>query len=210
MAAAVQGPAGRRRKPTCPSLTAPRHPPKAIVGEAVREVAKADLRSVFCSQSSETIGPPPRTDAASDSDDDKGVMGEAIPVVHAGSPYVPALVKPPCAPTFPYWLPDQFDRYAQIAAIRPTCGEPVTSAGPPGCDAGHRQMGDVKKIELSVRMTGVAPSSRRLAADRLPRCESFPTASRLCSSTPCKRRETQHVGRTEGPCQRYGRQGGLQ
>ena len=47
-------------------------PPKAIVGETVREVAKADLGAVFRSQSSETIGPPPRTDAASDSDDDKG------------------------------------------------------------------------------------------------------------------------------------------
>ena len=58
--------------------------PKAIVGETVGEVAKADLGSVFRSRSSETIGPPPRTDAASDSDDDKGVMGEAIPVVHAG------------------------------------------------------------------------------------------------------------------------------
>jgi hypothetical protein len=66
-----------------------------------------------------------------------------------------------------------------------------------------------EEIELSVRMTGVAPGSRRLAADRLPGRESFPTASRLCSSTPCKQRETQHVGRPEGPCQRDGRQGRL-
>ena len=37
----------------------------------------------FRGQSSETMGP--RTDAAADFDDDKGVMGEAIPVVlHAG------------------------------------------------------------------------------------------------------------------------------
>ena len=59
---------------------------------------------VFRSQSSETIGPPPRTDAASDSDDDKGVMG------NPGCPWLPflfcsALVKSLSTPTFPHSFP---------------------------------------------------------------------------------------------------------
>jgi excisionase family DNA binding protein len=36
-------------------------PPQAIVGETVREVAKADFRPEFRGQSSETIGAAPRT-----------------------------------------------------------------------------------------------------------------------------------------------------
>jgi hypothetical protein len=59
-------------------------PPHAVIGEAVCEIAKADLWAVFGRQSSEPIGPTARTVAATDSDDDKGIMSKAIPVVHAG------------------------------------------------------------------------------------------------------------------------------
>ena len=59
-------------------------PPHAVVGKSVREVAKADLRPEFRCQSSETIGPAPRADAASDPDDDEGIVGEAVvPAAHA-------------------------------------------------------------------------------------------------------------------------------
>jgi hypothetical protein len=58
--------------------------PQAIVREAVREVAKADLRSKFRSQSSEAVGTAPRAHTASNSDHHEGIMSEAIPVVHAG------------------------------------------------------------------------------------------------------------------------------
>jgi hypothetical protein len=53
--------------------------PKTIVGETVREVAKVDLRPESRGRSSETIGATPRADSAGDSNDDKGVMGEANP-----------------------------------------------------------------------------------------------------------------------------------
>ena len=43
---------------------------RASARQMVREVAKADLRSEFRRQSSETMGQ--RTDAATDFDDDKG------------------------------------------------------------------------------------------------------------------------------------------
>jgi hypothetical protein len=52
--------------------------PKAIIGEAVREVAKADLRAEFRRQPSETIGSAPRADAAGNPDDDERVVGEAL------------------------------------------------------------------------------------------------------------------------------------
>jgi hypothetical protein len=55
---------------------------KAIVGP-VCQVAKADLRSVFRSESSKTIEPAARANAASNFHDDKGVVSKAIPVVHA-------------------------------------------------------------------------------------------------------------------------------
>jgi hypothetical protein len=51
---------------------------------SVSRTSKADLRPEFRSQSGEAIGPAPRADAAADSDDDKWVMGETIPAVHAG------------------------------------------------------------------------------------------------------------------------------
>jgi hypothetical protein len=53
-------------------------PPKTIVGKAVREVAKADLRAEFRRQPSETIGSAPRADAAGNPDDDERVVGEAL------------------------------------------------------------------------------------------------------------------------------------
>jgi hypothetical protein len=86
--AAVQGPGEVYATSALAVFGARLGPPKAIVRETVRKVAKADLRSEFRSQSRETIGPAPRADAANDPDDDKGVMGEAIPAVHAGLFYL--------------------------------------------------------------------------------------------------------------------------
>jgi hypothetical protein len=56
---------------------------RPVVGEAVREVAKADLWPEFRGQSGEAIGPAPSADTASDTDDHKGVVGEAVPAVQA-------------------------------------------------------------------------------------------------------------------------------
>jgi hypothetical protein len=56
--------------------------PQAIIGEPVRQVAKADLRTEFRGQSGQTVGATARTDAAGNASHDEGVVGEAIPVVH--------------------------------------------------------------------------------------------------------------------------------
>jgi hypothetical protein len=54
-----------------------------VVGKSVCEVAQSNLGAVFGGQSSKAIGPAPRADAASDPDDDKGIVREAIAAVHA-------------------------------------------------------------------------------------------------------------------------------
>jgi hypothetical protein len=78
--------------------------PEAIVRETGGEVAKADFRPEFRGQSSETIGAAPRTDAAGDSDDDKGGNGRGNP----GCPWSGMFlvcsddVKPPSAARFPH------------------------------------------------------------------------------------------------------------
>ena len=72
--AAVQGPGGIRRT----RLRRACYTPRLAKGEAVREVAKADLRAEFRRQPSETIGSAPRADAAGNPDDDERVVGEAL------------------------------------------------------------------------------------------------------------------------------------
>ena len=75
--AAVQGPGGIRARAYA-ALATRLGSPKAIIGEAVREIAKADLRAEFRRQPSETIGSAPRADAAGNPDDDERVVGEAL------------------------------------------------------------------------------------------------------------------------------------
>jgi hypothetical protein len=63
---------------TCTRLRRACYTPRLAKGEAVREVAKADLRAEFRRQPSETIGSAPRADAAGNPDDDERVVGEAL------------------------------------------------------------------------------------------------------------------------------------
>ena len=74
----------RQIYPACAyaALAARFGPPKAVVGKALRQVAKADLRSVFCGKSRQAIRAASRADSASDPDHDERVKGEAIAIVH--------------------------------------------------------------------------------------------------------------------------------
>src|ERR1700722_14988684 len=58
-------------------------PPHAVIGKTVGQVAQGDLRPEFRGKPGQAIRPAPRTDAARDPDDDEGVEGETIALIHA-------------------------------------------------------------------------------------------------------------------------------
>jgi hypothetical protein len=121
--------------------------------EAVGEIAKADFRPEFRGQSSETIGAAPRTD------DDKGVMGETIPIVHdrhvRGLFYIrQAIIRrdvPPCEPRWPLSGGHEGRVVREGCSLRPTWMVPRLLVPPSLVAPGFTTLGKLRQCLFNFR-----------------------------------------------------------
>jgi hypothetical protein len=84
--------------------------PQAVKGEPIEEVAETDLWPEFGCQPRQSVSPIARADPTNESDDDEGIEGEAVAVVHRPtfficSPQVKTLIMSP-----PHWVEPQLVR----------------------------------------------------------------------------------------------------